>query len=83
MAPGLAAQMPDAHPRTAPSDRPIPARHARWGLAGLAALAGAVLLLLVEGLRAARPDLVAVAAVCLVLGGLAWASRHHITRSLP
>lgn len=84
MAPGLAAQMPDVDPRAAPSelDR-TRSSGASWGTVGLATLAAAVLLLLVEGIRAPRPDLVAVATVCLLLGGLAWASRHHITRSLP
>ncbi|MFA5943889.1 MAG: hypothetical protein WC876_05420 [Candidatus Thermoplasmatota archaeon] len=55
-----------------------------WRLiAGLASFGTAALLLLVAGVRATRFDLLAIAATCLVLGSLAWVSRHNMKRSVP
>jgi hypothetical protein len=55
-----------------------------WRLvAGLASFGTAILLLLVEGVRTTRFDLLAMAATCLILGSLAWISRHHMKRSVP
>ncbi|MEK6974897.1 MAG: hypothetical protein AABY18_00980 [Candidatus Thermoplasmatota archaeon] len=55
-----------------------------WRLvAGLASFSTAILLLVIEGVRTTRFDLLAIAATCLALGGLAWVSRHNMKRSVP
>ena len=57
---------------------------ARWAavhwlvLAGFASFGAAILLLVVEGVRTTRLDLLAIAGTCLLLAATAWISRHHM-----
>jgi hypothetical protein len=78
MVPGLAPGMTDA-----PAGMGRRWAEIHWrAVAGLAALGTGVLLLLVEGLRTTRLDLLLVAGACILLGWLAWSSRNQTKRSV-
>lgn len=59
-------------------------RDLHWrAITGLASFAAAILLLVLEGVRTTRFDLLAIAATCLVLAGFAWIFRRQMNRSVP